>query len=540
MNGYKEYYELVKEETMLSSDGETQDFAKMQSKFNLMFGEDAISYNPVVETQDVWCFDVLADTEEGEEKFFDKVAEIKRIPVYKHMLIFLLLKHKLAIGEENIKGLWKYVQNNSSNMKIDSEFATEKESLFREKLKRNIDVMPCEFDETDYAILFSILFMNVKNAYVQNGYIKKFTVSDFEKLILKPTENDIHNFALAYQMDYTFLRVFRKKILRSSGINFFDRKQILLSFVIKYAKSCGEYKYFEALRKLEEKYPPIKKVKIKVEKEEKKEKNKKKKDKGREKINTTTIRKELESYLEKEGTLREELRNDFFDVEVMDANVEVFLKNVDLIEKRGRERTAEILFNQYWNEFKQHLANSDQAEIVFKYQGKSAEKTTGKNKGEQKNFGTQNVYRYLYGMNVNERKKGEGKSQERIVDLPDDSMRVLGNGREEFFLDSKLFLDTRIRDNTIQAFPADEERQRNLLLTVLFLNFVVDEDNLADCYEFRVEDFDIYTTDKLVKAGFQLMYSGNPYDAYLKILLSCDMPLELFRYIWKLKTKSEE
>ena len=57
---------------------------------------------------------------------------------------------------------------------------------------------------------------NVKEAYVKNGYAGDFTSDKFVRLILKPSEGDIHNFALAYQMDYSFLRVFRKKILKKS------------------------------------------------------------------------------------------------------------------------------------------------------------------------------------------------------------------------------------------------------------------------------------------------------------------------------------
>lgn len=532
MDSFKAYYELVKEETLLSSDGETQDFAKMQSQFNMMLGEDAINYNPIDEKVDVWCFEILHEKEDAKKKLFDKVDKIEEIPVYRHMLMFLLLNHKLAIGEDNMKGLWNYLEKNSKKLKIKTVYSVGEETAFREKLKRDIDQSPCEFDNKMYDMLLAILANNVKEAYVKNGYGGDFTSEKFVRLILKPSEGDIHNLALAYQMDYTFLRVFRKKILKKSGINFFDRNQILLSFVIKYSRSCGEYKYFEALKKLEEKYPKTKAEKKKLteeekqkEKEEKKRKKKELKEKNEKEVNnkanTTVIRNELTKYLEKEGSLKEEFRKDFFNVEVVDTYIATVLKTIDMLEKSKKERTAEVLFNKYWEKFEKRLTDSNEAAVLFELQGKED--------AEDRYFGKLNTYRWLYGDNV----------INGAEDLPDDKMRLLGSGREDFFLDSKVFLETRIRNNTFHNFPVNEERQRNLLLTVLFLNFAFEEYNLGD-FEDRIEDFDIYVTDKLAKAGFQLMYSGNPYDVFLKVLLSCDMPLELFRYIWKLKTNSEE
>ena len=117
-------------------------------------------------------------------------------------------------------------------------------------------------------------------------------------------------------------------------------------------------------------------------------------------------------------------------------------------------------------------------------------------------------------------------------------MEIIGKEREDYFLDDQVFLKTRIRDNFRQFFPVDEETQRNLLLTVLFLNFAMEPDGLSDDYGERIEDFELFVDVNINECGFMPLYSGYAYDAFLKLVLSCDSPLELFRYVWRQKTKS--
>jgi hypothetical protein len=50
--------------------------------------------------------------------------------------------------------------------------------------------------------------------------------------------------------------------------------------------------------------------------------------------------------------------------------------------------------------------------------------------------------------------------------------------------------------------------------------------------------FAFEVVDLLQSCGFMPLYSGNAYDAFLKMLLSSDDPLGLFQYIWSMKTNS--
>ena len=144
----------------------------------------------------------------------------------------------------------------------------------------------------------------------------------------------------------------------------------------------------------------------------------------------------------------------------------------------------------------------------------------------------QNVYEFLYGRNVLKREHNH------IEDIKEKNMKNLGRERTDYFLDSKIFIQTRVRDNIQQAFPTDEETQRNLLMTTIFLNYVTELDGLSDDYGERITDFEVIVYKKMKQCGFMPLYSGYAYDAFLKLLLSCDSPLELFRYIWRQKTKS--
>jgi hypothetical protein len=79
-----------------------------------------------------------------------------------------------------------------------------------------------------------------------------------------------------------------------------------------------------------------------------------------------------------------------------------------------------------------------------------------------------------------------------------------------------------------------------------FLNFVSEEDGSETRsekkrdYTDKILDFEFEMVDLLQSCGFMPLYSGNAYDAFLKMLLASDDPLELFHYIWSLKTNSKD
>ena len=71
-----------------------------------------------------------------------------------------------------------------------------------------------------------------------------------------------------------------------------------------------------------------------------------------------------------------------------------------------------------------------------------------------------------------------------------------------------------------------------------FLNYVY-LGGLPSSYEMRVGEFSYNVTDLLNQCGFMSLHSASAYDTFLKLLLSCEDPFELFRFIWHKKTESE-
>ena len=534
----KNLEEIKKNENMLSS-GETEDFTKMQSKFNYMLNEEGWKYNPVVEGQDTWCYDCLVDDkvkDEDKAKYlqalWENVNSIKKIPGYKYILMYLLMHHQLILDEKNLKGLWSYIE--SGKPEYDMDLADGEENTFRKRLRREGDEKLAEFTDEDYKVLLTILCNKMSDAYNDNGEIE-FKDTFFKELLFKP-DRRLHEFALAYRLEPQMYYVFRKKVLKTSAINFFDKDQILLSLVLKYAKDCGKYNYFECWKTLKEKYEELPSAGHKEASS----------DSGND---TMTIENKLRDYLEdSKGHLKEKFKTTLF--ETGEANTDKTLGKLvaygATTDKKNLHRSAEKLFMEEWEEFEENFKKSEDGNFALEVNEDSEnlldvdmETMDETYFVTKKFFAKQNLYRWLYGTEVRQKRQNK-KGKVVWGDRLNREMILLGEGKGDFFLDSKEFLETRIRDNTFSNFPEDEARQRNLLLTAVFFNFAFDGDNLSSKYEECVSDFELVVNRKLAEAGFQMLHSGNPYDAYLKLLLSCDMPLELFRYVWKLKTGSAE
>ena len=66
-------------------------------------------------------------------------------------------------------------------------------------------------------------------------------------------------FAFGIKMNYEDYKLFRKKVLRQSSINFFRREEIFTYLVLNYAKICQCDNYYSAYESLEMMYPVEKK-----------------------------------------------------------------------------------------------------------------------------------------------------------------------------------------------------------------------------------------------------------------------------------------
>ena len=141
----------------------------------------------------------------------------------------------------------------------------------------------------------------------------------------------------------------------------------------------------------------------------------------------------------------------------------------------------------------------------------------GKTKNVKANYHT--LFRYLYG---DEKHKYRG---------------VTSYG-PSFFLNTAEFKAAMLSYNSVSAFPKSEVKARNLLLTLSFLNFVSDDLSL---YSYApgvpraqglIDDFTTRCNAVMEKCGFMTLYAGNPYDEFLRRLLTSRSPMELYMSIF--------
>lgn len=501
--GVYRYFEIIDDEMELSS-GETEELDVQQDTFNLLF--DSVEEDSSEICLKPWT--LRMNNQQVDEKqadlFFQKVGEIKYISSYKYLLRFLMLRYCLAIGEKNMKGLWKCMEGEEPALTVGVE--EKKKNEFYKKLRRMEGKEVVSFERPDYETLLSLILGYIKEEYLQNGgKNKRDWPGYFWNLLTHLDEKGLKEFALGLGLDYDTFSRFRKKVLNLSDLNLYKRDNVFLYLVLKYAQPCGQSRYFEAYEKLKKMYP--------------KQKNKS----PEEKLSTREIKSWFREYIGSGEALNENLKDKLF-CEV-DLEIKKEIDRIDSMRSQDKKRSAESIFLEEWEKLK---ANTE----IFERDSLAKEEL---NKEEEESYwGNQKAYKWLYGEKVYKR------VHNRNIDIKESEMALLGDGEEDYFLDSEVFLNTRIRDNTIQAFPTDEERQRNLLLTVIFLNYVLDSENLAEEYEDRVADLKIRASEKISECGFQLLHSGKMYDVFLKLLLSCDSPAELFRYVWRKKTKSLE
>ncbi len=499
--------EYMIDEQILSS-GETVALEEEQRKFNEWFrmsDEDIL-----------WSFDADFDDDvERKRAFLAFIGEhIKSIPPYRYLVKFLMLRYKLTIGEKNEKYLWDYLENTS--WKVKKKFD---EDSLRNKLVREAGQEAVELTQEDYQCLLSILSAHVGEEYAARGVVDiinpKSWTTYFKKLITQFSESRLVELALALNLSLEDYKCFRGKALKLRSLNYLKYQDAIMYLTLRYAADCGESR-FHAYKKLKELYP------------EKREHSKK----MAESTSSVMVGRRIDRLLEKEGELAEEYRPTLF-VKVI-PELDAIFDEISLLAKSKMERTPQRVIKEVWNEFQDYVTNFHAIDIVD-----SIEKA--QRSGEENGrgiLGKHEIFRWLYGENV------ETQGTNRIIDLPDAKMAKIFPDDANYFLDSQEFLDTRIRDATFTVnFPKDEQRQRNLLLTAGFLNFVSTEDSEGtfseEEYEQRLQDFEFEMTDYLVECGFMNLYSGNAYDAFLKLLLSCADSLDLFQYIWRIKTKSE-
>ena len=511
----------IRDEEELLSSNMTEALNEEQDEFARLFviNEDEHLNDKLIDEFGTLC--IFYELENCEE-LLKKIGQFQTIPAYKYILNYLMARYKLYIGERNTEGLWKYVNKKRWNLK--DQLTDEEVKAFRsyvyEKISKNTD----EFEQKDYELFLSTLLYYLKTDMKNNGGdINKNWKKYFRSLLLDFNSNRLNEMALSVRMEYQYYRIFRKKVLKHSEINFYNRECITMYLILNYASLCGEYRYFDAFKKLTDLYP--------MQKSSIQEEN----------LDTTKMLGEkLFEFLELNGSLKPIFRKTLFCVK-QDPIAYVY-GIADINNSKMKRRTAQRMFLEQWKIFENIIERYEERNIFQRIEEDRKRKSGNEDiTCDLNKLGKQKIYQWMYGVHVIERAKNKN------IDIKEKDMYLFGERYSEcsteHFLDSKEFLATRIRDNTFSEFPQSEERQRNLLVTLLFLNFVMsaEEGGYVELnYLNRLQQFEYEVNDVLCKCGFQLLYSGNAYDAFIKFLLAYENSIEVFKSIWFMKTKSKE
>lgn len=340
--------------------------------------------------------------------------------------------------------------------------------------------------------LFSEMSTCLQADFVKIGVDTGRNLKDYFKPFEKEKRNleeiatrKIHEMALATQMDINTYFNFRKKVLKRAECDYLDKEFIFMYLTLKYGKICGMYDYKKAYDKLAELYDDVQ-IDMAV---------------------TTELLEDVDSSralgenlmlrLEEDGKLKEQYKESLFLEQIPD--LVLIFKQIQFLKGKNIIRSSEEEFDKQWSTL---LSNA------------------GKFEGISDNAKLQ---RFLYG--VEKEKKND------VVFRPEE---------KDYFLDSKEFALTFLDNNSINQFGEKGDRtKRNLLLTLIFLNYAYDLKNMKPAiqkdYFSRVNYFEHRVCEVLSSCGMRILHSGSAYDAFLKLLLSCEEPIELYRYIWRKK-----
>ena len=329
----------------------------------------------------------------------------------------------------------------------------------------------------------------------------------FSGLLSDLNETKLNDMALATSMDFKIYSAFRKKVIKCSESDFTKKEYIYMYFTLKYASDCGFSNYKEAYDCLDALYKDVREKNVS--------------DSIMENMYDASRRigKEITCYIEEIDQLKSEYKDLLFRERI--EKLEAIIKKTEVITKKKLMRSSEELFHNQLKELRENIVQYDGNEITYEYYLREADK-----KGEsifevskQVDIDRPYILRTLYGV------------------MKPDINDVCILGKKSSFLNTDEFLNALIYDdNVISSFSTRPARtKRNLLLTLLFANFcykLLNSTRVSDCYEERLAYFEDKVYREMSACGYMALNNENAYDLYLKLVLTCAEPLELYRYMW--------
>lgn len=479
------------------SSGETVMLEKKQYHYEKLFQHSEAGRSP--KQFPAWTFHKRTFWLSKQKKYlYEEFRHIKSVPCYKYVILYLLDEYYIHIGDANEEKLWNYLETNWRLQKKTDAILSDKS-----------DLSMITFTDSHCAALMSLLYNLVNEDYAAHSLT--LSTTDFKKLIYFEngnTEEFLNHFALVFHMNEETYYVFREKVARIRRKDFLNQNFVLTLLVLKYADQCDIEDWVSAFYKLKQLYPldteaTYEKLPSDV-------------------TNTIALGNEILINLEEKGVLKEEYKNDFF-VKPLDTLQDFFRQEL-LLKNSEALRTFEEEFKFQWEKLKKILSLEEQSAI-----NRSEQEYKKTNNTSDFVIDCHKVQKFLYGNDVIKMKLNPSKLKKNNV------------SSEDSFLETQEFNNTFIDDNILVQFGnVGNIRRRNILLTILFLNFSYDlnSPNLQNLsYRQKVSLFQNRVVEPFVRCGFLPFHPSIGYDAFIKLLLTCSNPLDLFRYIWRDKLK---
>jgi len=350
----------------------------------------------------------------------------------------------------------------------------------------------------------------LKADYKRSGVTVSKMKAYFAGLVSDLNETKLNDMALATGMTMEIYSAFRKKVIKCAESDFTQREYIYMYFTLKYAAFCGFSNYKEAYDCLDALYKDVREENVS--------------DSVLENMYDASRRigNEILFYIEDIDQLKSEYKDILFTEKI--EKLEDIIRKTEVIKKKKLMGSSEELFHNQLKELRENITQYDGNEITYEYYLRKAQE-----RGEsifdvpkQVDIDRPYIRRTLYG----------------VMDPDVEDACVIG--KKSSFLNTDEFLNALIYDdNVISSFSTRPAMtKRNLLLTLLFANFcykLLNSTRVSDNYEERLAYFEDKVYRELSACGYMALNNENAYDLYLKLVLTCAEPLELYRYMWMKK-----
>lgn len=495
------------------SSGETTLLDEEQAQFNAWLNDDDAFWNYELYFNDDISF---------QNRFFTYLGDhIRSVPSYTYILRIMLHRYGLGLNSRERRGLYAYIDEKKWRNSSPDHLTKLFEQLHK-RLEAAAESPEPVLTQKDYNAIICAISAALKTEYPEELVKKRLGKRGkwstyFNSILSDFTIRKLRDIALALDWEWKDYAIVKKKALRLREINYLDREDVLMYLTLQYAPVCG-LRCYPAYCILEKLYPEYAKGM--------------RQDKARACLDpddpdsSVRIGALLKEKLETtDGILSPHYRNTLF-VEADDALFQI-IRKLQILRAAKVSRSVMDVIKKEWSVLTPKLLNNENIDA----------KSTSQKRHE--------LFRFLYGDNVEKKiytstRRGiKDISEDQLVSIAPYCTNRMDDSADKYFLDSKEFHATRLRDSYFEEanFTVDESTQRNILLTVLFLNYLTAFDHCSS-YEERVDSFDDASVELLEECGFVSLYSGFAYDAFLKLLLSCEDPKGLFEFIWHVKTGS--